>query len=224
MIIPLHKISDEFQQIREMLYHTSSQVEIIYVIDKNIGTIFTTIESFEKIIKIENKGRGYMFLEGIQHTNGKVILFLHSDTILPINWDKTIRKSLENKENVGFDKENNQAIDKCAGNYILILNPDTLVLHNAVEKTVDFMDVDTTIGICGCKVINEDGTLQIACRRSITNTKVAFFRLTCFSKLFPNSKITAKYNLTYLDSIQSHEVDSVSVAFLMIRRNVIEEI
>jgi len=131
---------------------------------------------------------------------------------------------IENKENVGFARANNQAIKKCTGDYILLLNPDTIVLQNAIEKTVDFMDKNSTIGICGCKVLNEDGTLQLACRRSIPNPHVAFFRLSGLSRLFPNSKIMAQYNLTYLDSSQSHEVDAVSGAFLMIRRKVVDSI
>jgi len=131
---------------------------------------------------------------------------------------------IENKENVGFAKANNQAIAKCTGDYILLLNPDTLILQNAVEKMVDFMDRNPTVGICGCKVLNKDGTLQLACRRSIPTPNVAFFRLTGLSKLFPHSKIMAKYNLTYLDPDKPHEVDAVSGAFLMIRRKVIDDI
>jgi len=131
---------------------------------------------------------------------------------------------IENKENVGFAKANNQAIAKCTDDYILLLNPDTLILENAIEKMVDFMDGNPTFGICGCKVLNEDGTLQLACRRSIPTPGVAFFRLTGLSKLFPKSKTMAKYNLTYLDPDKSQEVDAVSGAFLMIRRKVVDSI
>ena len=131
---------------------------------------------------------------------------------------------IENKENVGFARANNQAITKCSGNYILLLNPDTLILKNAIEKTIEFMDGNPEVGICGCKVLNEDGTLQLACRRSIPTPGVAFFRLTGLSKLFPNSKITAKYNLTHLDPDSPHQVDAVSGAFLMIRKEVVNGI
>jgi len=131
---------------------------------------------------------------------------------------------MENKENVGFAKANNQAIAKCTGDYILILNPDTLILQNVLEKVVNFMGENPTVGICGCKVLNEDRTLQLACRRSIPTPGVAFFRLTGLSKLFPNSKIMAKYNLTYLGPDRPHEVDAVSGAFLMIRRKVVDNI
>jgi GT2 family glycosyltransferase len=131
---------------------------------------------------------------------------------------------IENKENVGFAKANNQAITKCTGDYILLLNPDTRILQNAIEKMVDFMDANPTVGICGCKVLNEDGTLQLACRRSIPTPGVAFFRLTGLSKLFPKSKIMAKYNLTYLDLDKPQGVDAVSGAFLMIRKKVVDGI
>jgi GT2 family glycosyltransferase len=131
---------------------------------------------------------------------------------------------IENKENGGFARANNQAIAKRISDYILLLNPDTLILQNAIEKVVDFMDRNPTVGICGCKVLNEDGTLQLACRRSIPTPGVAFFRLTGLSKLFPNSKIMAKYNLTYLDPDSPHQVDAVSGAFLMIRKEVVGDI
>jgi GT2 family glycosyltransferase len=133
-------------------------------------------------------------------------------------------KLIENKENPGFARANNQAITKSVGDYILLLNPDTLIQKNAIEKTVKFMDEHPQTGIAGCKVLNEDGTLQLACRRSIPTPGVAFFRLTGLSKLFPNSKGMAKYNLTYLNPDQANEVDAVSGAFLMIRRTVVDNI
>ena len=131
---------------------------------------------------------------------------------------------IENKENTGFASANNDAISKCAGDYILLLNPDTLILENAIEKMVKFMDENAQTGIAGCKVLNEDGTLQLACRRSIPAPGVAFFRLTGLSRLFPNSKAMAKYNLTYLNPDEANEVDAVSGAFLMIRRTVVDNI
>jgi len=131
---------------------------------------------------------------------------------------------IENRQNLGFAKANNQAIRKCTSNYILLLNPDTLILDNAIEKMVRFMDEHPEVGISGCKIMNEDGTLQRACRRSIPTPSVAFFRLTGLSKLFPHSKTMAKYNLTYLDPNKTHEVDAVSGAFLLIRRKVIDDI
>ncbi len=131
---------------------------------------------------------------------------------------------IENARNIGFAKANNMAISKTKADYILLLNPDTLIKQNAIEKTVKFMEENPQIGIAGCKVLNEDGTLQLACRRSIPTPKVAFLRLTGLSSLFPKSKIMARYNLTYLDPDKPHKVDAVSGAFLMIRKEVIDNI
>jgi len=131
---------------------------------------------------------------------------------------------IQNNENLGFAKANNMAISRIESDCVLLLNPDTIICDNAVEKVVKFMDRNPKIGISGCKVLNEDGTLQLACRRSIPTPGTAFFRLTGLSKLFPHSKVMAKYNLTYLDPNKAHEVDAVSGAFLMIRREVVDNI
>jgi len=131
---------------------------------------------------------------------------------------------IENTSNVGFSKANNTAISQTKADYVLLLNPDTLVIGDAVDRVMRYMDAHPKVGICGCKVLNADRTLQLACRRSIPTPKVAFFRLSGLSRLFPNSQTVAKYNLTYLNPDEPHEVDAVSGAFLMIRRKAIDEI
>lgn len=131
---------------------------------------------------------------------------------------------IENDRNVGFPKANNQAIVQNTSDYILLLNPDTIIQDRAIDKMVRFMDEYPDTGISGCRVLNEDGSLQLACRRSVPTPKVAFYRLTGLSRLFPNSKTMARYNLTYLDPNAPHEVDAVSGAFLVIRKKVVDAI
>lgn len=131
---------------------------------------------------------------------------------------------IENDRNVGFPKANNQAIVQNTSDYILLLNPDTIVQDRAIDKMVRFMDEYPDTGVSGCRVLNEDGSLQLACRRSVPTPKVAFYRLTGLSRLFPNSKTMARYNLTYLDPNAPHEVDAVSGAFLVIRKKVVDAI
>jgi GT2 family glycosyltransferase len=131
---------------------------------------------------------------------------------------------LENPSNVGFSKANNMVISRSRSEYILLLNPDTLVIGDAIERMLRFMNKHPEVGIAGCKVLNRDGTLQLACRRSIPTPKAAFFRLTGLSLLFPKSKVIAQYNMTYKSPDETHEVDAVSGAFLMIRRKVVEQI
>lgn len=131
---------------------------------------------------------------------------------------------VENRCNVGFSKANNLVISRSQSDYVLLLNPDTLIIGDAIERMVKFMDQHPQVGIAGCKVLNRDGTLQLACRRSIPTPRVAFFRLTGLSRLFPKSKVMAEYNMTYTSPEETHEVGAVSGAFLMIRRKAIDEI
>jgi GT2 family glycosyltransferase len=131
---------------------------------------------------------------------------------------------IENPCNVGFSKANNLVVSRSQCDYILLLNPDTLVIGDAIDRMVKFMEEHPRVGIAGCKVLNRDGTLQLACRRSIPTPRVAFFRLIGLSRLFPKNRMMAEYNLTYKSPEETHEVDAVSGAFLMIRRKAVEEI
>jgi GT2 family glycosyltransferase len=131
---------------------------------------------------------------------------------------------IKNQSNVGFSKANNMAMSQCDSKYILLLNPDTLVVGDAIDRVVEFMEKNPSVGISGCKVLNRDHTLQLACRRNIPTPKVAFFRMSGLSKLFPNSKSMAQYNLTFKDANETQEVDAVSGAFLMARRKAIQDI
>lgn len=131
---------------------------------------------------------------------------------------------VQNAANLGFSRANNEVISQSKSEYILLLNPDTVIVDDAIERMVKFMNANPHIGISGCRVLNTDRTLQLACRRSIPTPKVAFCRLIGLSRLFPNNKTLAKYNLTYQDPNETHEVDAVSGAFLMIRRKAVEDI
>ncbi len=133
-------------------------------------------------------------------------------------------KVVANQANLGFSKANNELIGRTKADYLLLLNPDTLVIGDAISRVMKYMEAHPKVGICGCRVLNRDRTLQLACRRSIPTPKVAFFRLFGLSALFPNSRTMARYNMTYEDPEKTHEVDAVSGAFLMIRRQTIEEI
>ncbi len=133
-------------------------------------------------------------------------------------------KVIENPSNVGFSRANNLVISQSRSDFILLLNPDTVIIDDAIERVVKFMREHPEVGIVGCKVLNRDGTLQLACRRSIPTPEVAFYRLTGLSRLFPQSRTMARYNMTYESPDRTHEVDAVSGAFLMIRRDVVDQI
>ncbi len=126
--------------------------------------------------------------------------------------------TIKNNSNVGFGAANNQGLEVAKGNYILFLNPDTLVRENTFEIMIKFLKENSQVGVAGCKVLNPDGTLQLACRRSFPKPWVSFTKVMGLSTLFPKSKLFAKYNLTYLDENKTYEVDALSGSFMMMTR------
>ncbi len=129
-----------------------------------------------------------------------------------------------NDQNRGFGKANNQALKLSRGKYVLFLNPDTLIEENTLKVCFDFMENNNKVGIAGPKILNSDGTLQLACRRSFPSPSIALPKLLGLSNLFPKSKMFGKYNLTYLDPDESYAVDAVSGSFMFCRANLIHEL
>lgn len=132
-------------------------------------------------------------------------------------------KLIPNLVNAGFGTACNQGLDIATGKYILFLNPDTLVGETVFSELIPSMEKDPTIGLLGCRILNEDGTLQLACRRSFPTPWVAFSRMTGLSSLFPESPLFARYNLTFLDEHQVNEVDAVSGSFMLCRHDVLNK-
>ncbi len=131
-------------------------------------------------------------------------------------------KLISNLVNAGFGSACNQGAEAATGTYLLFLNPDTLVGESVFTELIPFMEKTPDAGLTGCRILNEDGTLQLACRRSFPTPWVAFTRLTGLSSLFPKSPLFAKYNLTYLDEHSLHSVDAVSGSFMLMPRKVFE--
>jgi GT2 family glycosyltransferase len=89
---------------------------------------------------------------------------------------------------------------------------------------IQFMDALPDVGMAGPKLLLEDGSLDIACRRSFPTPVVSFYRFSGLAKFFPNSPRFARYNMTYVDINEMIEVDSVVGAYMQIRREAIEQI
>lgn len=133
-------------------------------------------------------------------------------------------RCIANKENVGFGKANNQALKQAQGQYILYLNPDTIIQEDTLIRMKKYMDEHPSVGLAGCKVMNSDGTLQLACRRSFPTPLVALPKLFGLSRLFPENRFFGKYNLTYLDPDESYPVDAVSGSFMFTRASLMNEL
>lgn len=131
---------------------------------------------------------------------------------------------IENKENAGFSKGCNQAIVVAKGRHILLLNPDSVIIKDAISTMCRYLDENPAVGAVGPKVLNPDGTLQLACRRSFPSVSASFFRLTYLSHLFPNHPAVSRYNLTYADPDDFLDVDALSGSCMMVRHTVIDKI
>ncbi len=133
-------------------------------------------------------------------------------------------KVIANKNNAGFGKANNQGLSIAKGKYIVLLNPDTIVREDTFSKLIEFINGKPEAGMVTCKVLNPDGTLQLACRRSFPGPWTSFTKIAGLSKLFPKSKFFSKYNLTYLDENKVNEVDAISGSFMLFTREVYEKV
>lgn len=131
---------------------------------------------------------------------------------------------IENRENVGFSKANNQAIRQAKGKYILLLNPDTIVEEDTFSKVVDFMNRNPEAGGLGVKMIDGKGAFLPESKRGLPTPWVAFYKMFGISKLFPNSKKFGKYHLSYLNENEIHEVDVLAGAFMLLRKKTLDKI
>jgi GT2 family glycosyltransferase len=111
-----------------------------------------------------------------------------------------------------------------APRYMLLLNPDTTLPPEGLVMMLDFMEERPEVGAAGPKLVLEDGSLDLACRRSFPTPQVALYRMLGLSRLFPRHPRFGRYNLTYLDPDQVAEVDSVVGAFMLVRREAIQQV
>jgi GT2 family glycosyltransferase len=130
---------------------------------------------------------------------------------------------IKNKENAGFAKANNQAIKKCKGEFILLLNPDTIILDNALEKCVSYIEQKPKIGILGCQLLNPNKTIQPSCRK-FPNLLSQIIILLKIHNIFPNLSPMRKYLMSDFDHKSEKEVDQVMGAFFLVKRSVFDKI
>ncbi len=132
-------------------------------------------------------------------------------------------KLIENKKNVGFSTANNQAIKISHGEYILLLNPDTLVAEDTFTKTINFMDKHEDAGGLGVKMIDGKGNFLPESKRSFPSPSISFYKMFGLASIFPKSQKFGKYHLTYLSKDETHKVDVLSGAFMMMRKETLDK-
>jgi len=130
---------------------------------------------------------------------------------------------IANQENRGFAAACNQAIAASGGRYCFLLNPDTTVPEGGLDELLRFADDHPEAGVIGPKLVYPDGSLQYSCRRFPT-ISAAIFRGTFLEPLLPGAKSVRYYLMSDWDHDETRQVDWVSGAALLIRRELIDEI
>jgi GT2 family glycosyltransferase len=131
---------------------------------------------------------------------------------------------IANSKNVGFSTANNQAIAQSEAEYVLLLNPDTVVAEDTFEKCLAFMDATPRAGGLGVKMIDGTGQFLPESKRGFPSPSVAFYKTFGFGKFFPRSERFNQYYLGHLSKDANCKADVLSGAFMLMRKSVLDEI
>ena len=142
-------------------------------------------------------------------------------------------RHLQAPRNLGYAGGNNLALEDIStrlspdidadSTYVLLMNSDVLVEADTLRQTVDFMRSHPETGVVGPRVLLPNGKLDLACRRSFPTLGNSIWKLLGLARRFPNNRRFAHYNLTYLDELESAEVDAVMGAFMLVRYKAIQQ-
>lgn len=131
---------------------------------------------------------------------------------------------IANTENVGFSRANNQAIRVSQGEYVLLLNPDTVVGEDVFHKVVRFLDAHPKAGGLGVKMIDGTGRFLPESKRGLPTPTVAFFKIMGLSRLFPHSKLFGRYHLGHLPENEAAAIEILSGACMFLRREMLDKV
>ncbi len=131
---------------------------------------------------------------------------------------------IANQENVGFSRANNQAIRESAAEYVLLLNPDTVVGEDVFRKVVAFMDAHPKAGGLGVKMIDGTGQFLPESKRGLPTPAVAFYKIIGLTRLFPRSKVFGRYHLGHLPENEAAPIEILSGACMFLRKRTLDQV
>ena len=131
---------------------------------------------------------------------------------------------IENTDNVGFARANNQAIMRAAGLFTLILNPDTIISRPCIEQCIEWMRGHERCGAIGVRMVDGNGVFLPESKRAFPTPWVSFCKIFGLSALFPRSRWFARYHLRYLDDRQPHRIDILAGAFMLCRTTLLQQV
>lgn len=126
--------------------------------------------------------------------------------------------------NLGFARANNIAIRQSKGEYVLLLNPDTIVGEDALKASVDFMDAHEDAGAVGVRMLGAQGRRAMESRRGLPTPMVSFFKMLGFCNRWPHHRLFGKYYMGYLPWDEPCQIEVVSGAYCMLRRKALDEV
>jgi O-antigen biosynthesis protein len=133
-------------------------------------------------------------------------------------------KLIANQDNVGFSTANNQAIKVSTGEYVLLLNPDTIVPENCFTKLLTYAASKPDLGGCGVHMVDGQGKYLPESKRGLPTPEVALYKMIGLNKVFPKSKKFGKYHLGYLPDDENNEVDVLAGAFMLLRKETLDQV
>jgi N-acetylglucosaminyl-diphospho-decaprenol L-rhamnosyltransferase len=131
---------------------------------------------------------------------------------------------IQNNNNIGFAKANNQAFSRCSGEFILFLNPDTILAEDSLDTCLSFFKSTPDAGAVGLHMIDGSGHYLKESKRGFPDPAASFFKMTGFARLFPRSKFFSAYYMGHLDETSPHAVNVLSGAFMMIKKTILDTI
>lgn len=129
---------------------------------------------------------------------------------------------VRNEENAGFAKANNQALALCRGEFVLFLNPDTILAEDSLEICLSFFGKHPDAGAVGVRMVDGTGQFLRESKRGFPGAAASFFKMSGMTAVFPRSKIFSAYYMGHLPENSSSPVDVLSGAFMMVRKQVLD--
>ncbi|MBN2789044.1 MAG: glycosyltransferase [Candidatus Delongbacteria bacterium] len=174
------------------------------------------------------------FLENTIHSVKRTVSDLSYEIIVIDNASKDDSKEyitsrfsdityIFNEANVGFAKANNQGLKIAKGDFVLILNPDTIVKERTIKLLIDHLKTNPKTGLVTCKIIGPEGNIDPSSHRSFPTAWNSFCHISGLARVFHNSRLFSAYNLLYIDDDLVSEVDAVSGSFMLFRREILNE-
>lgn len=165
--------------------------------------------------------------EALSNIDGEIIVVDNNSSDASCQMMKTRFpnvKLIENKTNSGFPKGNNIGVAEAKGDYICILNPDTVVAEDTFEKILAFAEKQSDLGIVGCKLIDGTGNFLPESKRGIPTPWVAFTKITGLYHFFPKNKL---FNQYYAQDLNENETGKVAIlvgAFMVMKRDLYSDL